>query len=54
MTKQFTLYVVVLVVLAGLAITLAQQAAHRDEALAAIVMLFIAVIFWKKVQKLSR
>ncbi len=54
MNKQFSLYIIVLVNLAGLAITLAQQATHRGEALAAIAMLFIAVIFWKKVQKLSR
>jgi hypothetical protein len=54
MNKQFPFYVIVLVILTGLAITLAQQATHRGEALASVVMLFIAVIFWKKVQKLSR
>jgi hypothetical protein len=52
MNKQLPLIVIVLVGLAGLALYLGVQAAHRGESIAVIVMLVIAMIFWKRAQRL--
>jgi len=46
-----SLFVVILVLLAGYAIFAAQDAVHRG--MPSIVLLFIAVIFWKRVQRSS-
>lgn len=51
MSKQMSLFVVILVILAGYALYAAQGALHRGERMAFIVLLFIAVLFWKRVQK---
>lgn len=53
MNKQPALYTVILIVLTAWAIYAAQSASHRGELATPFVMLFIAVIFWKKVQKSS-
>lgn len=53
MSKQSSLFVIILVALAGFALYAAQDAFHRGERMLFIVLLFIAVIFWKRIQKSS-
>jgi len=51
MNKHFTPFVIVLIVLAGLAIYLAKGAFHRGNSALFVVMIAIAVIFWNRSQK---
>jgi len=51
MNKRFAPFVVILIVLAGLALYLAQGAFHRGNLALFIVMIAIAVIFWNRSQK---
>ena len=53
MKKQLSLFVIVLVCLAAYALFAAQRALHRGEITLFIVMLFIAVMFWNRIQKKS-
>ena len=53
MKKQFALLAIVFLGLAGYAIYLAQRAFHRGELTIFVVMMFAAVIFWRRLQKSS-
>jgi dipeptide/tripeptide permease len=53
MKKHLSLFVVVLLFLTAYALYASQRAAHRGELMAAFVMMVIAVIFWRRLQKSS-
>ena len=43
----------IVIVLAGLALILAQQAMHRKELMLFVVLIAAAIILWQKVQRKS-
>ncbi len=51
MNKSSVVFVAVLAVLAGYALYAAQGAAHRGNGMAAFVMVVIAMLFWKAIQR---
>jgi len=53
MKKQLSLFVIVLLILAGYALFAAQRALHRGELSLFVVLMVIAVIFWTRSQKKS-
>lgn len=53
MKKQLSLFIVTLVCLTAYALYASQRALHRGELTASVVMLIIAVMFWKRIQKSS-
>jgi dipeptide/tripeptide permease len=52
MKKQPRLVITVFLVLIGLALILAQQAVHRGDLMAAVVMMAVAVIFWQGIRRI--
>jgi len=53
MKKKLSLFVFVFLGLTAYALYAAQRAMHRGELMAFIVLMFVAVIFWNRVQKSS-
>ncbi len=53
MKKQIPLLIVVLLGLTLYSLYAAQDSLHRGERALAFIMLIIALIFWKKIQKTS-
>jgi hypothetical protein len=53
MKKQIPLFIIILLGLTAYALYAAQDALHRGERALFFVMLIIALIFWKKLQKTS-
>jgi hypothetical protein len=50
MKNPFALFNLILVCLAGLALSMAPQALHRGDIMASFLLLVIAMIFWKRSQ----
>ena len=53
MKKQIPLFIIILLGLTAYALYAAQDALHRGERALFFVMLIIALIFWRKLQKTS-
>jgi hypothetical protein len=53
MKNQSSSYVLILLGLAGYALSAAPQAQRRGEGMLAFILLVIAVLFWKAIQKQS-
>ena len=53
MKKQIPLFVIILLCLTAYAQFAAQDALHRGERTLSFVMIVVALIFWKKLQKTS-
>ena len=53
MKKQIPLFIIILLCLTLYAVYAAQHALHRGERALFFVMLIIALIFWKRIQKTS-
>jgi hypothetical protein len=48
MKRPYAVFLLMMLILSVWAVSLAVQATHRGESVAAVVLLFAAVIFWKK------
>jgi hypothetical protein len=53
MKKQISLFIIILLCLTAYALYTAQDALHRGERMLSFVMILIALIFWKRLQKTS-
>jgi hypothetical protein len=51
MSKQLALFIIAMIALTAVAIMLAAQSFHRGQLMLFIVMIFVALIFWKRAQK---